>query len=409
MVRRLALCLAPAMALALAGCSGNGSGSSGSGGSTGQGTNTSTTSSSTGAGSTTGPGGTTGVNAATTSSSGSNGTTGQAGSTGSTGSTATSAGTVEVCDPCQTNADCASGFCDTAAHQCQVNDCTNTQADNDACVNSSSFNSFGACSDSTPTRCDCFALTEICGECFEDNDCVTGHCDPNQNDGSGACVTATCAGGSDADSQACTTAGGTCQGGTCACPAPLRDVCDGCSQDSDCASGHCVGATANTLGQCQVTDCLADGGEAGTEQACLNSSSAEAQFECSADGSCNCLPLGALCDPDGICFEDFDCAGGRCDQDNFVCTAACTSDNECAAASGATCDADAGACACPPPPAELCEDCTSIPCASGLTCDTNSHLCQTTTCYADGGGSSDDCFFASSSGTCNPDGSCICD
>jgi hypothetical protein len=448
MLRRLAPCLLSAVALSAAGCSSSSSGTSASAatgtagttrGTTGNGTTTAGANTTTGTTSHTGGtiNGTTTAGANTTTTGGANTTTtGGANTTGTSGG-----GTAFLCEFCNGNADCESGICDVADHVCQTNSCYPADGGDNDCANGvgSSCNTDGTCA--------CPSLATLCGDCFSDGECASGHCDPN----SGQCTTATCSAPSDITD--CQAAGGTCTGASCACPAPKAFLCEACSVQSDCQSGIC-----NT-GVCQTSTCYAaDGGDGdctltgGTcnpdgSCACAPPVTYPACFFCESDSDCQsglycdvdnntcqvagcsanataCTGQGYVCGgtadfPDGGanadacncfvsqacggCSANTDCVSGMCDTASGVCLVNdCSTNAAGCTALGYVCGGDGGADACNCALLATCDFCTTnADCASGV-CDTSNQQCQ----LAPGTPCGENCTYWN--GTCQGDGGCAC-
>ncbi len=246
------------------------------------------------------------------------------------------AGSVAACGACVRSVDCANNLACNNGY-CQPNRC---QADTDC---------GGQFCDPTNNRCNCAAApgnVGICQGCAQNTDCASGTCDPNIN----AC-TATCT-----DNTTCD--GFQCRNGQCTCNAPAAATCQGCNQDTDCASSSCNTTTHMCNGAC-TTDAQCNG------------------FTCT-NGACDCATRSgaALCQP---CAQNADCQSNLCDFATGECTLRCQADTDCASA-GVICDPNRNRCNCGVAVGSItiCGACNAdADCASGHC---NNNQCNVTAC-----------------------------
>ncbi len=238
-----------------------------------------------------------------------------------------------------TPGDCVSGACvDGDATSCALFTCELGGSDGDRCATTCTTGgadddgvcivaahcNLGVCIDDEPNG----------GECDEDSDCQSAHCDNGF-----CCDDGVCCGGS-ADCPGYPGVGATCDD-SATCQGSRGDIvctANQCTTNSGVADDSACGSTieANTCGYFHSVYC--DGAASQTPPACPSTCSSDDQ--CDVDGHCD-----SVCIPDvtdgGLCDEDSDCISGHCN--NNVCCAGgdcCRTPSDCPSSysTSPTCD-----------------------------------------------------------------------
>lgn len=193
--------------------------------------------------------------------------------------------------------------------------CTRAAADDDSLCIAAAHCDLGVCDDDEPNG----------GECNEDSDCASAHCDNGFCCDDGVCCGASsdCPGypgvGATCDDSA------SCQGtrGEIVCVASQCTTNSGVPDDSACGSS----IEANVCGYFHSVYC--NGASSQTPPGCPSTCGTDT--DCDANGHCD-----VVCVPDvdngGICDEDSDCVSGHCN--NNVCCAGgdcCRTPSDCPA------------------------------------------------------------------------------
>ena len=316
-------------------------------------------------------------------------------------------GTSMVCiasNGCAADSDCATGtWCDINAGNQSLNACVPQLANGMPVPNDPGH---------SPT------LDGSCTVAAGTATCVSGVCDPRDNDCGYANGDGPCTG---------STAGSVCRSTICATTGPNMGKCEACVTDSQCPSTapHCSTTNAciqcTSSAQCSGSTPICDG-TSSTCVACNGDQGSSATDACSSAGSPFCFLAGSMAGQCGKCTTSTDCdghTGNVCNSTTGLCVTGCLSDTDCpsgdwcngmAPATGTCVPKLANGTVLPSTPAAV-ATCTAAVgtrvCVSGV-CDAKDSTCG----YANGDGPcsnvsqcrSDTCIAASM--TCEPTGFC---